>query len=145
MALKRGQLRSADATDVQKYIGRGFAWPLQVGRDGKLLMAEGLEHIKCCVWRNAIYPRGGYPGVWAFGGGLLSRVFAVSASSTYRRAEEDVEQSMKTYEPRVKSVQAVVGRSTTVDSDLVCTVIYEVMYTNRADSVQVPGLVTLQE
>jgi len=88
---------------------KGFLWPLEVTKAGRLRTASGQNHIKCCSLRLALYPRREFPGVLFYGGNLYRLMWETSKRSTFADFERYVQETMDAFEDRVESVRVMIN------------------------------------
>lgn len=82
-------------------LGRGLAWPLRVGEDGRLATSEGArnvrEHLEL-VLRTRPGERVRLP---AFGAGLDELRSAPSTPATHREIADRIRRALAAWEPRL--------------------------------------------
>lgn len=126
-----------DQTTLESSLGKGFAHPVKVGRNGSLGTVEGEDHLSGCLTRLALYRKGDTAGVWSLGGNVFAAVFAVNALSLKTQLEEDITQTVRDFEGRVSNVKVLISRGDE-DHAIEITAIYTVADTKELKKTNIP-------
>ena len=126
--------------DPGRVYGRGLAFPVRVGDDGRLAWSAGPPNVREAIEIVLLTEPGERVELPAFGARLRGFLFAPNTVATRRLVQEEITRALREWEPRV----AV--RSVTVDADdadprlAVATVRYELVATRAPGqaSVRVP-------
>jgi phage baseplate assembly protein W len=120
---------------AERFHGKGWSFPVQVGPGGGIAMAEGEEDIRQAVRiviGTALGEREMRPG---FGCGAADLVFEHTDASLTGRARYYVRSALRRWEPRIK-VERIDARVEGLT--LIVDLQYRVRLTNRRDNVVYP-------
>ncbi|SRR5581483_175844 len=118
-----------DASD-RAFLGRGWAFPVQVGPDGDILTAEydtDVHESVRLVLGTDIGERVMLP---QFGSGLRALVFEPLTATTRALVELRVREALVRYEPRIDVIDVKVDLRTGADAAVLTQVEYRVRSTN---------------
>jgi len=124
-------------TDSGVILGRGIAFPPNVGADGRVAFSEGTENIREAIRIILMTELGERLRLPAFGAGLGRFLFEPNTSTTRGQVQDRILKALTTWEPRI------VVQSVRVDPDpsdpeaAVATVTYALVATQMSESVGV--------
>ena len=111
-----------------KFIGRGFAFPMRVNATGGIAMVgdhRELEEAIRLILGTAIGERPMHP---LFGCRVHDRLFDSINTQTFTAVQEDVQEALEMWDPRIDVKDVIVTRHPDIESAL----LIEVRYTPRA-------------
>jgi uncharacterized protein len=123
--------------DPGRVYGRGLAFPVRVGDDGRLAWSAGPANVREGIELVLLTEPGERLELPAFGARLRGFLFAPNTVATRRLVQEEIVRALREWEPRV-AVQSV-----TVDADdadpraAVATVRYELVATRAPGQASV--------
>jgi phage baseplate assembly protein W len=129
--------------DTGLSLGRGIAFPVNVGGDGRVAFSEGTENIREAIQIILMTELGERVRLVDFGSGLGRFLFEPNTTATQRQIQETILQSLATWEPRV-TVDSVDVREDPQDPEAaIATITYLLVATQAQErvsvSVQVSG------
>lgn len=86
---------------TRSILGRGFAFPLHVGRDGTIQMASDEEDVRQAIGIILSTAPGERPMRPEFGCGVHDCVFERIDSETFGRIDHEVRAALDRWEPRI--------------------------------------------
>jgi|ERR1700716_1942728 uncharacterized protein len=107
-----------------RFIGRGFGFPMRVNATGGIAMVtdhQELEESMRLILGTAIGERPMRP---EFGCRIHDRLFDSINSSTFATVEEDVQDAIRMWDPRVNVEQVIVTRHPDLESALLIEIRY---------------------
>jgi len=93
-------------TDAGVILGRGIAFPPNVGADGRVAFSESSENIREAIKIILMTELGERINLPAFGAGLGRFLFEPNTATTRGQVEDRIVKALTTWEPRI-AVQLV--------------------------------------
>jgi phage baseplate assembly protein W len=87
--------------DTGSVFGRGLAFPLHVGADGRLQFSQGADNIRESIRIILLTNAGERVMLPEFGGSLGRFLFEPNIAATHRAIEEAIVRSLGRWEPRI--------------------------------------------
>jgi uncharacterized protein len=109
-------------------LGRGLAWPLRVGEDGRLQTSEGARNVREHVELVLRTAPGERVRLAPFGAGLEELRNRPNTAATHRELAERIRRALQSWEPRLE----VEGVDVAADPQDAETAIATVRYRLRA-------------
>ena len=119
------------------FLGKGWAFPVQVGEGGALTQAEYEEKIRQSVWIILGTSKGERVMRPDFGCGIYDLVFSSVTPDTEGRVSQAVRQALLFFEPRINVLDVRV-RAEDNNQVLLIVVDYEVRATNNVFNLVYP-------
>jgi uncharacterized protein len=88
-------------SDVRKFLGVGWKFPLQVTPDGRIAQARSEQRIEESIYLILSTSRGERVMLPKFGCGIHDQVFAPNNPGTLARIVSDVHEALAKNEPRI--------------------------------------------
>ena len=95
--------------DEADLYGRGLAFPLRVGPDGRLAWSSGESNVRESLRLVLLTGAGERLRRPDFGAGLERFLFEPNIPATWRAIEERIKRSLERFEPRLKVERIEVG------------------------------------
>ncbi len=95
-------------SDDRAFLGRGWAFPVDLDRSGKVMMSDDEEDIRQAILIILGTASGERVMRPDFGAGLHELVFEPINTTTLALVRHRVEQGLITWEPRIDSIQVTV-------------------------------------
>jgi phage baseplate assembly protein W len=121
--------------DDAGFLGRGWAYPIELGPDGSFLLAERNDDIRQAVeiiLRTELGERMMRP---EFGAGMHDKVFAGLDAATLGHYRSAITRALRLHEPRIEAIEVEIDAPDPLGSRLVITVGWTVRLTNRRDNL----------
>jgi phage baseplate assembly protein W len=122
----------------EEIVGRGWAFPPQVGSQGGILLTHERNEINQAIHIILSTSPGERVMRPTFGCRLHDLVFAPNNSHTAARAKRYVEEALGMWEPRINVLQVDVGQDDDNPSRLVVEIRYEIKATHDQRSLVYP-------
>jgi phage baseplate assembly protein W len=122
----------------ERFIGRGWAFPLRVGPTGGIAMVEREREIEEAIRLVLGTAPGERPMRPEFGCGIHDYVFAPGDGATAGRIAQQVREALERWEPRVAVDDVVVAFDAVEDGTLYIDVHYTVRSTNDRRNLVFP-------
>jgi phage baseplate assembly protein W len=122
----------------EEIVGRGWAFPPQVGSQGGILLTHERNEINQAIHIILSTSPGERVMRPTFGCRLHDLVFAPNNSHTAARAKRYVEEALGMWEPRINVLQVDVGQDDDNPSCLVVEIRYEIKATHDQRSLVYP-------
>lgn len=119
------RMREINADSDFEKLGGGFAFPLAITEGGSVKQTEGVQHVKDCVKFLAVNEHEDLYGTPSFGGNIPKAVFGVFSIDQLTLREQQMQQAIEMWEPRVDNVRVTAGQSTAKDADSKITVLVQ--------------------
>lgn len=121
----------------KSFLGIGWAFPIDVEDEGKLVLAEYEESVRQSVWIVLGTARGERLMRPDFGCGIHELVFEVNTASTAGRVSQEVRDALLLFEPRIDVLD--VGVTPGGDGEvLLISIEYRVRATNNVFNLVYP-------
>lgn len=122
--------------DEGALFGRGLAFPLRTGADGRVAWSVGAENVRQSIRLILLTEPGERVMLPEFGGGLRRFLYEPNTVATRRLIEETVVQALGRFEPRIR-LASVSAEADADDPEAALVVIrYELIATRSKDQVQ---------
>ena len=95
--------------DEADLYGRGLAFPIRVGADGRMAWSSGEANVRESLRLVLLTGMGERLRRSDFGAGLERFLFEPNTPSTWRAIEESIKRSVERFEPRLKLERIEVG------------------------------------
>lgn len=112
--------------------GRGVAFPLRVGADGRLAWSEGEANVRASLQLVLLTGQGERLRRPGFGAGLERFLFEPNTPATWRAIEESIRRSLERWEPRMKIESISVGAAPDDDEAALATLAFTLVATGEA-------------
>ncbi|MFI6090571.1 GPW/gp25 family protein [Streptomyces sp. NPDC051218] len=122
----------------ERFIGRGWGFPLRVGPTGGIAMVEREREIEEAVRLILGTAPGERPMRPEFGCGIHDQVFAPGDSATANRVAHHVRSALERWEPRIEVTDVVVAFDAVDEGTLYIDVRYTVRTTNDRRNLVFP-------
>ena len=123
----------------KNFLGVGMAYPVRMGNDGQLQLAEYEESVRQSIWIILGTSKGERVMRPNFGCGIYDLVFEPQSSTTAGRIAQTVREDLTKLEPRIDVLNVVViPRSESQGEMLQISVDYRVRATNNAFNLVYP-------
>ncbi|MFI0466237.1 GPW/gp25 family protein [Saccharopolyspora sp. 5N102] len=122
----------------ERFIGRGWAFPLRVGATGGIAMVEREQEIEEAIRLVLGTAPGERPMRPEFGCGIHEYVFAPSDGATAGRIAQEVRSALRRWEPRIDVTDVVVAFDTVEEGVLYIDVHYTLRATNDRRNLVFP-------
>jgi uncharacterized protein len=124
-------------TDPGVILGRGIAFPPNVGADGRVAFSEGAENIREAIRIILMTELGERIRLPTFGAGLGRFLFEPNTTTTREQVKDRIAKALGAWEPRVR-VQAVdVGPDPADPEGAIATITYALVATQASERVAV--------
>jgi uncharacterized protein len=117
------------------FYGRGFAFPVRVGLDGRLAVSEGERNVRECICVLLRTARTERVERAEYGCGLDRYLYDSNDLSTLRLLQEEVKRAISTWEPRVALDDVRVAVNPTDPRAVDVTIVYNLVATGAPDRV----------
>lgn len=122
----------------ERFIGRGWAFPMRVGATGGIAMVERDQEIQESIRLVLGTAPGERPMRPEFGCGIHDYVFAPADGATAGRIAHEVRTALDRWEPRIEVTDVVVAFDTVEEGILYIDVRYTVRSTNDVRNLVFP-------
>ncbi|MGW5647458.1 GPW/gp25 family protein [Saccharopolyspora sp. NPDC003752] len=122
----------------ERFIGRGWAFPMRVGATGGIAMVEREQEIEEAIRLVLGTAPGERPMRPEFGCGIHEYVFAPSDGATAGRIAQEVRSALRRWEPRIDVTDVVVAFDTVEEGVLYIDVHYTLRATNDRRNLVFP-------
>ncbi|MEU6266893.1 GPW/gp25 family protein [Saccharopolyspora shandongensis] len=122
----------------ERFIGRGWAFPMRVGATGGIAMVEREQEIEEAIRLVLGTAPGERPMRPEFGCGIHEYVFAPSDGATAGRIAQEVRSALRRWEPRIDVADVVVAFDTVEEGVLYIDVHYTLRATNDRRNLVFP-------
>lgn len=117
----------------EAYIyGRGFAFPLRVGPDGRLTWSTGEANVRESLRLILLTGQGERLRRPTFGAGLERFLFEPNTPATWRAIEESIRRNLERWEPRLKVETITVGTDPNNAEAALATLAFTLVATGEA-------------
>jgi phage baseplate assembly protein W len=123
--------------DDARLYGRGIAFPVRLGPDGRVAWSAGPSNIREAIRVILLTEQGERLQRPEFGGRLRAYLFQPNTTSTRRQVEDDIGLSLKRWEPRITVQSVVVAADETDARAAIATIQYELVATRASEQVSV--------
>lgn len=123
--------------DEARLYGRGIAFPVRLGPDGRVAWSAGPSNIREAIRVILLTEQGERLQRPEFGGRLRAYLFQPNTTSTRRQVEDDIGLSLKRWEPRITVQSVVVAADETDARAAIATIQYELVATRASEQVSV--------
>jgi uncharacterized protein len=124
-------------------LGRGLAFPVNVGGDGRVAFSDGTENIREAIEIILMTELGERVRLHDFGAGLGKFLFEPNTTTTWRHIQESIARALATWEPRIAVDGVDVKPDPTDPEAAIVTITYRLVATQAQErvslSVQVSG------
>ena len=124
------------------FLGRGWAFPLQVDAGGRIALSEYENDIKEAIWLILSTGKGERVMRPDFGCGIHDYVFSVIDTSTVTLMENSVKEAVTLWEPRVRLTGVKASTGNLSEGKIEISVDYEVRATNNRFNLVYPFYLT---
>ncbi|APU16174.1 MULTISPECIES: GPW/gp25 family protein [Actinoalloteichus] len=121
-----------------RFIGRGWGFPLRIGPTGGIGMVEREQEIEEAVRLILGTAPGERPMRPEFGCGIHDHVFAPADGATAGRIAFDVRAALERWEPRIEVGEVVVAFDAVEDGTLYIDIRYRIRSTNDRRNLVFP-------
>lgn len=118
-------------------FGKGIAFPLRVGADGRIAWSEGERNIQESIAIILKTEPGERAQLQRFGTGLAAFLFEPNNSATHARIAHAIDSALKKWEPRIAVEQVDVAADPKAGETAVATIAYRLVATGAAQSVAI--------
>jgi phage baseplate assembly protein W len=122
----------------QKFLGRGWTFPLQVDDEGRISMSEYEKDIKEAIWIILSTSKGERVMRPDFGCGIHEFVFSVMNMATVTLIGNSVKEALTLWEPRIQVTKVDVSSEAIAEGKLMIDVEYRVRSTNNRFNLVYP-------
>ena len=126
------------AERAEKFLGTGWAFPIQVDGKGWISMSQYEQDIKEAIWIILSTAKGERVMRPEFGCGIHDFVFTVINTSTITLIENSVEEALTVWEPRIELIGAAVSTEKVDEGKLIVSIDYRVRTTNNRFNLVYP-------
>jgi uncharacterized protein len=124
-------------TAAGNVLGRGIAFPPQVGSDGRVAWSEGERNIREAIEIVLKTDRNERIRLPEFGGGLPRFLFEPNIPPTHHQLAERIRKALEAWEPRI-AVQAVDVVQDPADAEVaVASIVYKLVATQATERISV--------
>ena len=124
--------------DNRDFLGRGWAFPVRVGDDGRIAVAEGDEKVRQSVWLILATAEGERPMLDGFGCGIHDLVFQPNTPQLHGVVQATVREALMRWEPRIDVLEVHVDAPADEPSLLLIRVDYRIRENNAAYNLVYP-------
>jgi len=122
----------------QKFLGRGWTFPLQVDDEGRISMSEYENDIKEAIRIILSTSKGERVMRPDFGCGIHDFVFSVMNTATTTLISNSVKEALTLFEPRIQVTKVDVSSEAIAEGKLMIDVEYRVRSTNNRFNLVYP-------
>ncbi|MFE7133874.1 GPW/gp25 family protein [Streptomyces sp. NPDC057638] len=122
----------------ERFIGRGWGFPLRVGPTGGIAMVERDREIEEAIRLVLGTAPGERPMRPDFGCGIHDHVFAPGDGATAGRVADQVRSALERWEPRIEVAEVLVSFDAVEEGTLYIDVRYTVRSTNDSRNLVFP-------
>jgi phage baseplate assembly protein W len=126
------------AERAEKFLGTGWAFPIQVDGDGRISMSQYEQDIKEAIWIILSTAKGERVMRPEFGCGIHDFVFTVINTSTITLIENSVQEALTMWEPRIELLGVAVSTERVDEGKLIVSIDYRVRTTNNRFNLVYP-------
>jgi phage baseplate assembly protein W len=90
---------------ARSFLGTGWGFPVEVGRDGKIARAEYEDSVRQSIWIILGTAKGERVMRPDFGCGIYDLVFEVNSPTTAARVSHAVRDALLFFEPRIDVIE----------------------------------------
>lgn len=127
---------------ANKFLGRGWSFPLRVDAGGRIGLSEYESDIKEAIWLILSTGKGERVMRPDFGCGIHDYVFSVIDTSTVTLMENSVKEAITLWEPRVRLTGVKASTGSVSEGKIEISVDYEVRATNNRFNLVYPFYLT---
>ena len=121
--------------DSARVYGRGMAFPLRVGGDGRIAWSEGEANVREAIRIILSTEPGERLRLPEFGAGLRRFLFEPNTLATHTLIRQTIAEALKRWEPRVQ-VEAVEVQADAADAEAaIATITYRLVATQVQERV----------
>ena len=124
--------------DPRSYLGRGWAFPLNVNHRGGISLLTGEEDIESAIKMILLTSKGERVMRPTFGSSLNDFVFATNNTSTHGLIAFEIRDALEMWEPRIDITDVVVDQDPEADNCILIDVRYTVKATNDERNLVFP-------
>lgn len=122
-----------DSEDNLDVLGGGFGFPVEVDNTGRVQLQIGSDHVGSCVKHFCMYDYTDLVGTPTFGGGVLSMQWKIMTTNLVGIKQNQIQDGLENWEPRIEEVQVVVGKSPSDDNEMVVKIYYRLKSTGDTE------------
>jgi len=119
--------------DNGNVYGRGVAFPVRVGGDGRLAWSAGADNVRESIQVILLTQPGERLQLPEFGGGLRRFLFEPNTVATRRLVQHEIEQALQRWEPRLKLRSVSVAADPDDERSALATIEYELVATSSVE------------
>jgi len=119
--------------DNGNVYGRGVAFPVRVGGDGRLAWSAGADNVRESIQVILLTQPGERLQLPEFGGGLRRFLFEPNTVATRRLVQHEIEQALQRWEPRLKLRSVSVAADPDDERSALATIDYELVATSSVE------------
>lgn len=119
--------------DAGSVYGRGLAFPVRLGGDGRLAWSAGAENVRESIQLILLTQPGERLQLPEFGGGLRRFLFEPNTVATRRLVQHEIEQALERWEPRLKLRSVSVVADPDDERSALATIEYELVATRSVE------------
>lgn len=123
---------------AEKFLGTGWAFPLQVNALGQVSMSQYEQDIKEAIWIILSTRKGERVMRPDFGCGIQDFAFAVMNTSTLTLVETSVREALTLWEPRIEVSDVKISTEKMDIGQLIINIDYKVRTTNNRFNLVYP-------
>lgn len=123
--------------DPALLYGRGLAFPLDVGADGRVRWSEGAYDVRQSIRLILETAPGERVGCPEFGAGLRQLLHLPNTVTTRARVQERIQAALTRWEPRVHVQSVTVEEDPADPSSAIATLHYQLVATRTPESLSV--------
>ncbi len=119
--------------DAGAIYGRGIAFPVRVGSDGRVAWSVGADNVRESIQVILLTEPGERLQLPEFGGGLRRFLFQPNTVATRRLVQYEIEQALGRWEPRLKLRSVAVTEDPADARSALATIEYELVATRSVE------------
>lgn len=116
-----------------RVFGRGLAFPVRVGTDGRVAWSEGPQNVRESIQLILLTEPGERIQLAEFGGGLRRFLFQPNTVATRRLIQHEIEQALTRWEPRVALQSVIVVEDPEDGRAAIATITYQLVATQSVE------------
>lgn len=129
--------RSSDRSDPGRIFGRGIAFPVRVGADGRIEWSEGERNVREALRIVLLTEPGERLMLPEFGGGLRRSLLEPNTVATRQLVKERIERALTIWEPRVVVESVSVDPAPEDPQSAIATIEYRLVASQARERVAV--------
>jgi hypothetical protein len=114
-------------SDAAARFGRGLAFPVRVGADGRLARSSGAENVRESMRLILLTEPQERVMLPQFGGGLGRLLFRPNTTATHRLMEETIKGALGRWEPRIRVTEVAAAADPADPAGVLVRIHYELV------------------